>query len=446
MVYDVALSKPKRALLSAIYFLGVFACISFSAPVHARPMGGGADGGGGCGVYIQGRWVLKDFARYGLEVADLSSSPGTRLELGPVGRRLGGEIIDGRFGSPNIQNSIAFRLARSRLEMWKSDTPFLAELLLRALENIRFFAVPQNLKPNAFGCTGEDEFPIMIYSSDEMAAVLSLPTWSRLSLESQAGVLVKESLRVLQDQMNVDLFNGEGLTEVNEMKLSSIVSLVIFESPVEGHQYLLKVLGDSDRRNAGPSFLELPSLIESEAIAYCEYALPKYKEVYPILTEDEEISGLKPPEGLLKPCENLLRSNRLEFDEYSVFEKMVLYIDFAQMQYFLQSAKQRVEPTLWPRTSEFKDLVNKMAWFSLKYMDSDPSIQKAINSLSAITESLKSCAENSTGSDTCKLSGQVANEMVYEAIFAGEPLAPQYQRAAEEIKKHISRSLLGWVR
>ncbi len=224
-------SKGLLAIFVSICLLVIQA--SVARPV---PLGGGIDGGAGCGVPLaDGSWVLKDYLRV--------HPQGNFLGYQTSGEKLSAaaekiSLMVGSRGFSDIRETKAYRNAHAKIETWIKYEPILAPLALEALEAIYFYGTDQWLPTGSgYACDQEGEHPIVIYlpsPSKEMVALLSVPLWNSLPQVSQEGVLLKEAWRVLQNLWGEEFLQEEGFSEKSELLISKIVYNLVFAQPRYG--------------------------------------------------------------------------------------------------------------------------------------------------------------------------------------------------------------------
>ena len=119
----------------------------------------------------------------------------------------------------------------------------------------------QYLKPLAYGCENANNFPAIVYSREQVTAVISLPVWNSFSREAKIGALYKEALRFLQSENQVELFNGEGMTERTEMILSKVVSTLVMDMPRSGAHTLQQIFAQAGFR---PQLTQVSKNVDAE--------------------------------------------------------------------------------------------------------------------------------------------------------------------------------------
>ena len=264
--------KPTPLLLSIL----LTSVSSIQAFAIAR--GPGSDGGS-CSVSIGSRSQLKDFIRAGAQTRALAGpqKPDSNLSLTMSGQWHGFEILNGVDGSQNFQTNPAFTTALSLVNQWRKDSPEIAELVAQAMGVIRFAATSRIYRPTAFGCTDANDIPVVIYSGTSVAAVISVPTWNRLNIESQTGAVIKESLRLLQFEDSDGSLRGLAMSENSEKLLSTIVATMVFSTPQAGARTLDRQFTNFGA--AGPASNPALLKLTSDLNRVCEIAASTVNQI-----------------------------------------------------------------------------------------------------------------------------------------------------------------------
>ncbi len=225
-------------VLTVIFFCG----LSIGSAAFARPMpkGTGSDGGGGCTKEHENTWVLKDFinANSVSKMASPRLAAGETAYLSYVGDTLGFEPLDGEVHSFNIYNSAAYKYLDDQLGAWEkhftdrtSGSQHVLAKLRSALFFLRFIGIKKSIGQAAFGCKDDGDEGVMIFGAKYNTALLDIHQWNKLDLQSQAGAILKEAFRYVQNEYSEVLFNSSGLNDKIELRISKTLSTIVLTQP-----------------------------------------------------------------------------------------------------------------------------------------------------------------------------------------------------------------------
>lgn len=397
MELNMSPNTSMRPILAAL--LTILTLLGSPTAVFA----GGNVSGGSCGVQRNGRWLLKDFVRSNKAPGQLSYQSGLPLTDGIVARRLGVEVLSGKHGSVNFHQTEAVRSALNRLNQWKSDSPEITIYLERAIQQIIWLGSMQIFPPVVYGCQEKGDSPIVIYDPGLQRAWLSFPMWNSIDGDSQLGVIFKEGLRFMQDQMGVSLFKGEGFTEQNEQVIANIVSTLVYGSPRAGNQSLQKMLHAGGKQFPTFNWNELNNKLQSvcrEAIS----SLGRFESRQNAL-DIKAKKHWQEAVSRLQSCSSVMLSRDSEksldqtldylFDSGLDFENQQFKIELLKIQNDFASTGTRGQMSaapLWVRRANHLLLsgVTQQNLFSFR----SPEMHRSLHILSGVTTEVNDCAFN----------------------------------------------------
>ncbi len=376
----------KHGLVKAILFAGLF----ISGPLLGTTRGGGSDGGA-CSVTSQGILTLKDFVRAGaVRAQNPSASP---LQLGVVAQTIGFEMLNGQYGAQNIRQTHAYSLAMQILENWKSDSPTIISQIQGALESVQFAGVARQFRPFAFGCNDINDSPVIVYVGSMGFAYISVPTWNALTHEAQVGALFKESLRFLQAEMSVDLFQGEGLTERTEMLLSQIVSTLVTQSPRRHANSIDRIFKSYNIQTFGNSSKMME--LSNKATQFCQ------------AISFRGLSGCQAPQ--IRSVEDLTA-----FLPIAIAASQRLQNHFYNARLTDNQIRQ-----LAARFETAHQILTLLLAEQMTLATTTPQNRAVVRQFTNINQSLQSCLQSRRGQN-CQMNGVLAISSLSESIYRGE--------------------------
>lgn len=192
---------------------------------------GGSDTGGGNICKLDSKYEL-------LELADLPSAAlktkSTRLRVTRTMRSLGIDRVE-------LAKTSALKQALAYADAIRAASPRTSVLLIRAIKNIHFYGTDATPKASIRAdftdqpmCDQSNTIASIIYHAG--SAVILVPLFNKLSLRSQAALLIHESLRRIQFD-----YNGQG----SDLELQRVTRSIIDDhtEPLDQHQFFLKLLG-----------------------------------------------------------------------------------------------------------------------------------------------------------------------------------------------------------
>lgn len=189
--------------------------LTAASTAHAA---GGNGSGGGCTVEApNGAVQLLDFAVHGR--ADFAGQ-GVQLPNTPRMKKLGLDVLD----SQSLALAPVRAYAKQKVDAWKSRS-LLAAQLSEAIAQFPLLVSPFVFNKVELTCPRRsavgDIHPAILFTKD-VGALVSVPTFNRLALAEQAGLLVHETLRMMQIQAE----NG-----VTDADLQNITDAIFFAAP-----------------------------------------------------------------------------------------------------------------------------------------------------------------------------------------------------------------------
>jgi hypothetical protein len=385
----------------------------FLTPAFALA-GGGSDGGS-CGIYKDQNWLLKDFNRANYSIMD-SHNLGAKITLGPVSRFLGFEMLNGKYQTVNLRQLSVFKQAVGRLRAWQKDSPELAQMIEQALEQIEFAGTNVVIKPLAYGCEQENDYPAIIYVNQFNIALISVPVWNSLTYDSQIGSFYKEALRFLQKELQKEIFSGEGLVTRSENLLSELVSTLVFGKP-KNNAHTVNQVFLKHGYNLSLASLGFTS-VHSETKKLCKEALKVFSQMQ-----------------ASSKAEYLCKNDSIENDLASLTEIRRTITD-------LEGEIENRQ--LKNIASKSANLMDQLIAMRLRARLESPEVRASLTKLKGVTESLNYCAQTTVGSK-CQTKGwgniDIISEKIYEAskrnIF--EPRLKQQIEILRNKLQEISR-------
>lgn len=193
---------------------------------------GGVSDGGSCTLTANsGNWILKDIlVRFPHGPFEADQADPLIIQNDALFERIHFTIMDSQLDIKNdIRRSESYQLAVQKISSWSLVYPNLVRNLKQALEGMTFYGTDLYTFHQVSGCTNSTDRPLFILSPQFDGPLLSLPRWNRLSLQSQAGALIKEAFRFYA---NMSLLKGDHYsTENDEPLFSTLTALFLLTSP-----------------------------------------------------------------------------------------------------------------------------------------------------------------------------------------------------------------------
>lgn len=178
---------------------------------------GGSDRGGGNICFAGGGVQLLD-----LEGQSTSGKKGIRLDVTRLMKVAGVDLLE------NLRASPAGREVVELLEFQRATSPRTVELMIRAFGAIEFYGMPYSPSgpikadfTDSAACHAANTKAAIIYENGE--ALISVPLFGELDLESQAALLLHETLRRVQLT-----YGGGG----SDRELQSITRAIVRREPL----------------------------------------------------------------------------------------------------------------------------------------------------------------------------------------------------------------------
>ncbi|MGE4108821.1 MAG: hypothetical protein AB7F66_16575 [Bacteriovoracia bacterium] len=171
--------------------------------------------------------VLLDFVRYNPNYfEDVSEGDGSKLTVTPFANTYGFAEIQ------NLQALPAYNYAISRLAAWEKNSPALTSAIRIALTGIHWYVTPYEpivkAAPADVAPITKEILGTVVEDPQTFRMRISISVWNKHKTVSQAGILVHEALRMIQ--------NSEQPT-MTDQKVMELTARILLESPKENETF-----------------------------------------------------------------------------------------------------------------------------------------------------------------------------------------------------------------